>query len=477
MPRDIFSFPDPFSAAAKDAVPIAALTEKGFKAWLGAQKDAALKNRIAQAGFKAAPGSVLLHYSGAGTLERVLLGVPAAIGFYDGAPAAERLKKELSADYLKKQSFRFEDKDLGKDDLTRLCIGWGLAAYRFDLYKKDGGKPDPRLCWPAKADRKAVQSYLAAICLTRGLINLPAADLGTQELQAAARKIADTFEASYSAVSGAAIKKGFPMIYAVGHSAPKDRQPALIDFSWGNPKHPRVTIVGKGVVYDTGGLNLKPKTLEIMKKDMGGSAHALGLAWLVMALKLPLCLRVLIPTAENVIGSAAYRPGDIIGSRKGLTVEIGNTDAEGRLVVGDALTYACEDKNKPELLIDFCTLTGHARVALGHDIPAIFSNKDKLANELKDNGMDVGDPVWPLPLWELYLKEMASPVADLNNNGTGPAGAIHGALFLHEFIDKAVPWIHVDCYAWMNGSRPGRSQGGAETGLLAVFKMLEKRYA
>jgi leucyl aminopeptidase len=237
-----------------------------------------------------------------------------------------------------------------------------------------------------------------------------------------------------------------------------------------------LTLVGKGVVFDTGGLDLKPPAfMGLMKKDMGGSAHVLGLAHIIMSLKLPVRLRVLVAVAENAVGGASFRPGDIIKSRKGLSVEIGDTDAEGRLVVGDALAYACEGR-KPDLLIDFCTLTGSARAALGYDIPAYFTNKDEHIDDLRNIGMQCEDPVWPLPLYQPYLKEMNSPIADINNIGSGKAGAIHGALFLQQFVDASVEWIHLDCYAWEQSGKAGRPQGGADTGLRSVLKLIEKRF-
>lgn len=243
----------------------------------------------------------------------------------------------------------------------------------------------------------------------------------------------------------------------------------------GDKNDPAVTIVGKGVVFDTGGLNLKPpRFMRYMKKDLGGAAHALGLAWMIMSMNVPVRLKVLVSAAENSVDGNAMRPGDVVKSRKGLTVEITDTDAEGRLVLADALTYGSEDK--PALLIDFATLTGSARSALGWDIPAFFSNQDALLEDLKTAGTEHNDPVWPLPLWKPYLKEMDSKVADFDNIGSGPAGAIHGGLFLEQFLENNTPWIHLDCYAWEQNGKAGRPQGGADTGMRAVFKLIERRY-
>jgi leucyl aminopeptidase len=267
--------------------------------------------------------------------------------------------------------------------------------------------------------------------------------------------------------------EGFPMVHIVGHSSP--RRPLVIDMRRGDPAHPKVTLVGKGVCYDTGGLDLKPHSaMEFMKKDMGGAAHVLGLAVLIMKSGLPVNLRVIIPAVENSVSGNAFRLGDVFPSRKGLTVENGNTDAEGRLILADCLTLASEDE--PELIIDFATLTGSARVGLGFDIPAFFSNRSETLDELKETAMAVSDPLWPLPLWAPYRKDIEGTVADLCNVGKARGDAIHAALFLQEFLTGAPEWIHLDIYAWEEKGRPGRPKGGAETGLLAVYRFLQSRY-
>jgi len=270
------------------------------------------------------------------------------------------------------------------------------------------------------------------------------------------------------------IKQNFPMIFDVGKAS--TRRPRLLDFSWGVKKHPAVTLVGKGVCFDTGGLDIKPSQFMLtMKKDMGGSAHVLGLAHMIMSLNLPIRLRVLIPAVENSIDGNAYRPSDILQSRKGITVEVGNTDAEGRLVLADALALACEEP--PELLIDFATLTGAARVAVGFELPALFSNNDDTAYAIQKQSStnEVGDPVWNLPLWQPYRKELDSKVADISSTG-GKAGASTAALFLQEFIDNDIEWIHMDVFAWEQKGKPGRPHGGADTGMRAIFAFLEDRY-
>lgn len=333
----------------------------------------------------------------------------------------------------------------------------------------------PVLVWPEGVDKKRVAAIVEGLCLVKTLINIPSNRLGTDELADAAAQVARQGRASFlRIVDKDLIDQNFPMIYEVGKASP--RRPQLIDINWGDEDHPRLTLVGKGVVFDTGGLDLKPPAfMLLMKKDMGGAAHVLALAHVIMALQLPVRLRVLISAAENSVGGESFRPGDVLNSRKGLTVEVGDTDAEGRLVVADALTYACEGE-KPDLVVDYCTLTGSARAALGYDIPAFFSNKDSLLEDLKNLGAANEDPVWPLPLWQPYLKEMNSAIADINNIGTGKAGAVHGALFLQQFIDPSVDWIHMDCYAWEQSGKPGRPQGGADTGLRSMLALLEKRY-
>ncbi|CAG0907459.1 unnamed protein product, partial [Cyprideis torosa] len=360
-----------------------------------------------------------------------------------------------------------------EDVANKIAIGWGLGAYRFDIYKKDD-TAIPTLLWPANTNHEEVTATIESVCLLRNLINTPPNVLGTDELADAAKEVAKRHKAKVKIIhDDDLLKKNFPLIYNVGKASP--RPPQLIDITWGNKKHPKVTIVGKGIVYDTGGLNLKPGMyMRDMKKDMGGAAHALGTAWMIMALNLPVQLRVLLPVAENSVAGNSYRPGDVLTSRKGLTVEIDDTDAEGRLVVADALTYASEDK--PDLLIDFCTLTGAARVALGFDIPAFFSNRETVIEKLRHSSLEKDDALWPLPLWDGYEKEMDSNVADLINGGSGRAGAIHGGLFLQRFIEPHIDWIHLDCYAWEQNGKPGRPKGGADTGMRAIAGFIRDKY-
>lgn len=430
--------------------------------------------QMEQAGFVGKDKDFCVLRDDTGKVTDILFGLKTPIGLYALSSLFEKLRNEFSSDFLSSIVFQIQN-PLNADDAVQACIGWGLASYRFDRYKKQKPSALPVLVWPQNADKLRVKAVIEGLCLVKTLINLPANDLGTDELAEAATFIAKQGKATFSRiVDKDLIDKNFPMIYEVGKASP--RRPQLVEFLWGDESNPLLTLVGKGVVFDTGGLDIKPPAfMGLMKKDMGGAAHVLGLAHIIMSLKLPVRLRVLIAVAENAVGGASFRPGDVISSRKGLSVEIGDTDAEGRLVVGDALTYACEGR-KPDLLIDFCTLTGSARAALGYDIPAYFTNKEDKIDVLRHIGAACEDPVWPLPLHQAYLKEMNSPIADINNIGSGKAGAIHGALFLQQFIDPNVEWIHLDCYAWEQSGKAGRPQGGADTGLRTVFKLIETRF-
>lgn len=445
--------------------PVAAADFKGWAKKQGAAAQAAM----AQAGFEAKDGQVFALSGKDGTIHTVAAGAGERAGFYDFAVIVKKLPQILSDSILREASFSPGGKGT---DFTACCIGWALGCYRFDLYKEDK-TPLPRLVMPQGTDKQRVIGMAEAIGMLRDLVNMPANDLGPAELEQAARELANGFDAALKTVEGAALKREFPLVFAVGDSSP--RRPRLIDLQWGNPKHPRVTLVGKGVCFDTGGLDIKPSQyMALMKKDMGGAAHALALARLVMGMKLPVRLRVLIPAVENAVSGDSFRPGDIFKSRKGLAVENTNTDAEGRLVLADALTCASEEK--PDLIIDFATLTGSARAALGPDIPALFSNSDKLAEEMRRLSFKADDPVWPMPLWQGYRKTIESANGDLVNSAAVPGDLIYSALFLESFLVHPVDWIHLDIFAWENAGRPGRPKGGADTGLRAAFALLEKRY-
>ncbi|MFZ2995118.1 leucyl aminopeptidase family protein [Sphingobium sp.] len=357
------------------------------------------------------------------------------------------------------------------------ALGWLTAQYRFDRYRKDENPVGRRILLSRDIAHIDDSVRLAqAVALVRDLVNTPAADLGPAELEAATRQVADSFDAHVEVTRGDVLEQGYPMIHAVGKAADKAFAPRLIELTWGDPAAPRIAIVGKGICFDSGGLDIKPSSgMRLMKKDMGGAAHALALAQLIMGARLPVRLHLLIPAAENAIAGNAFRPGDILRSRRGLSVEIGNTDAEGRLVLGDALTRAGEEK--PELLIDFATLTGAARVAVGPDLPALFANDDALAADMAAAGDAVDDPTWRLPLWDGYADMLKSDIADINNAGEGGfAGAITAALFLKRFVPDDTPWLHLDTFAWRPASKPGRPKGGEALGLRAAFRLLQQRY-
>ncbi|WP_265570399.1 leucyl aminopeptidase family protein [Sphingomicrobium nitratireducens] len=358
------------------------------------------------------------------------------------------------------------------------ALGWLLAQHKFDRYLTSKPEPaGPRVLLTGKAaDIDRTVALAEATVMVRDLVNTPAEDLGPAEIEAVICDLGKTHGADVTVHQGDGLAKDFPMVHAVGKAAAAGREPRLVELEWGNKDAPRLAIVGKGVVFDSGGLDIKAsKGMRIMKKDMGGSAHAIALARLVMTLKLKVRLHLVIPTVENAIDGRALRPGDIIASRKGLTVEIDNTDAEGRLILGDALALAGE--KEPGLVIDFATLTGAARVALGPDLPAMFANDDAVATALEEAGTDEGDPLWRMPLWDGYDKMLASDIADMaNSSDSGFAGCITAALFLRRFVDAGTPWIHFDTFAWNPSAQPGRPKGGEALGLRAAFALIEERY-
>ncbi|MDQ2877666.1 MAG: leucyl aminopeptidase family protein [Pseudomonadota bacterium] len=357
-------------------------------------------------------------------------------------------------------------------------FGWCLAQHRFDRYRKDVGTAGPRVLLTGEPARIEETLRLAdATATVRDLVNTAAADLGPAELETEVAALAKRRDATLTVTKGADLATGYPMIQAVGQAAAKGREPRLIELEWGNPQHPRIAIVGKGVCFDSGGLDIKPSAgMRLMKKDMGGAAHALALAGLVMAVRLKVRLHLLIPAVENSIAGNAFRPGDVLATRKGLTVENTNTDAEGRLILGDALTKAGE--SEPALILDFATLTGAARVALGPDLPATFANDEALVADLLAAGTAAHDPLWRMPLWDGYDEMFKSDVADLVNAPDGGfAGAVTAALFLRRFVPEETPWAHLDTFAWRPAGKPGRPKGGEALGLRAAWGMLKGRYA
>ena len=356
-------------------------------------------------------------------------------------------------------------------------LGWVLGQYRFDRYRKAEGE-GPRILLSAEPARIAESLKIAAATArVRDLVNIGASDLGPAELEAEARVLAETHNGVLTVTRGDALARGYPMIHTVGQAAAKGREPRLIELEWGDPKHPRIALVGKGVCFDSGGLDIKPSSgMRLMKKDMGGAAHVLALAGLVMAARLKVRLHLLIPAVENAVAGNAFRPGDVLATRKGITVENTNTDAEGRLILGDALTKAGEDK--PELILDFATLTGAARTALGPDLPATFVNDEPLAEALLAAAREVDDPLWRMPLWDGYDEMLKSDIADMVNAPDGGyAGAVTAALFLRRFVPEGTPWAHLDTFAWRPSTKPGRPKGGDALGLRAAWAMLKGRYS
>jgi len=378
-----------------------------------------------------------------------------------------------AAETLPEGNYRLIDLEPGA-----ATLGWLLAQYRFDRYRKDDKAVGPRVLLTTQVSQVESTIRMAeAVAMVRDLVNTPTSDMGPARLEDIAEEITSTFSATMEVVRGDALEGGYPMVHAVGRAADRTSAPRLIEFTWGNPANPKVAIIGKGVCFDSGGLDIKPSSaMRLMKKDMGGAAHALALATLVMESRLPLQLHVLIPAVENAISGNAFRPGDVLTSRAGTTVEIGNTDAEGRLVLADAITRASE--LRPDLILDFATLTGAARVALGPDLPALFCSDDALAEQFQTAAARVDDPLWRLPLWAGYMDMLKSDVADINNAGEGGfAGAITAALFLRKFVPKTVPWAHIDTFAWRAAARPGRPKGGEALGLRAAFAMLQARFS
>ena len=355
--------------------------------------------------------------------------------------------------------------------------GWLTAQHRFTRYKDAKDAAGPRVLLTAEV--KAIDAAIAearAVTLVADLVNTPAEDMGPAALEDTAETIAKRHGATVKVVHGDALETGYPMIHAVGRAAARHHAPRLIRLEWGKDSDPLVAVVGKGVCFDSGGLDIKPAAgMLLMKKDMGGAAHALALADLIMGANLPVRLHLLVPAVENAISGNAFRPGDVLRSRKGLTVEIGNTDAEGRLVLGDALTRASEDN--PDLIIDFATLTGAARVALGPDLPALMTRRDETATALLEAGVACDDPCWRMPLHDPYREWLASDIADMNNtHTTGFAGASVAGLFLDKFVGDGIDWAHFDTFAWRPVAKPGRPKGGAALGLRAAFRMLRARY-
>jgi leucyl aminopeptidase len=435
-----------------------------YREWLGAQPPER-RAWLVGSGFEPNAGSSALLPGPDGGPAGALLLLDQSGGPWDFAAARGRLPAG---------DWRFEDAG-GAFDRGVAALGWALASYRFERYRKSEAGP-ARLAIDADAATERACAIAEAVYLARDLINTPAGDLGPAELSDAAAAVASRSGAAFRTVEDETLlAEQYPAIYAVGKAS--TRPPRVIDLIWGEPDAPKVTLVGKGVCFDTGGLDLKPASgMQLMKKDMGGAAVTLALAQAVMALALPVRLRLLIGAVENSVSGSSFRPGDVLRTRKGLTVEIGNTDAEGRLVLADLLAEA--DDERPALLVDCATLTGAARVALGPDLPALFTPDDRLADDLLAAGAAAFEPLWRLPLHGPYRELIDSLLADLNNAGKGGfAGAITAALFLERFVTETRSWAHMDIYAWNPEGRPGRPKGGEATGLRALLQAIEGRFA
>jgi leucyl aminopeptidase len=444
------------------AIPLLPVLQSELAEWL-ANAPERHRRWITSVGFEAGPGDWLGLPGEDGKLEAVVFGMQEEGWLYQLAS----LPTQLPPGNYRLVSIWDEDQRI------QASIGWGLAAYRYDRYLKED-KPRPRLCLEADIG-EVVELMYGAQSLVRDLVNTPTEDMGPDELADAVIRVSDDCGAKTDVVTGSdLLTENFPAVHAVGRAA--EQAPRFIAMTWGERHHPLLALVGKGVCFDSGGLDIKPAAgMLLMKKDMGGAAHVLALAQLVMKYELPVRLMLLIPAVENSIAGNAYRPGDVVHTRKGLTVEIGNTDAEGRVVMADGLAYACE--HNPDLVIDFATLTGAARVALGADLPPVFSNHLEIAHSIAEAGERVEDPVWVMPLFQPYRKLLKSEIADLNNISKGTyGGCITAALFLEHFLEEGTPWVHIDTFAWNQSSRPGRPVGGEALGLRAVFNYLRERY-
>ncbi|QYE34792.1 leucyl aminopeptidase family protein [Polymorphobacter sp. PAMC 29334] len=439
---------------------IALVDSAGLADWLAAASDRA-RVAVDAAGFVGGAGEVVIVGGDAAGDWSVLAGVVDRLDPWALAAAAEKLPAG---------TYRLADAAPGP-----AAFGWLMAQHRFDRYRAPKVAAPRILLTPDTASIDATVQLAEATALVRDLVDTPAGDMDPAALADAIRAEGERFGAIVDVITGDDLRTGFPAIDAVGRAAAVG--PRLIDLTWGDPAHPKLTLVGKGVTFDSGGLDIKPASgMRLMKKDMGGAAHALALARLVMGAGLPVRLRLIVPAVENAIAGNAFRPGDVLRTRAGITVEVGNTDAEGRLILADALALAQEDA--PDLLLDMATLTGAARVALGPDLPALFSHSDGIAAEILAGGVTARDQLWRMPLWAPYAEMIKSGIADIDNSGEGGfAGCITAALFLDRFVAAGVPWAHVDLFAWNPVAKPGRPKGGAATGLRALWSMLQNRFA
>jgi leucyl aminopeptidase len=457
-----------FAEATEKSVPIWFVSKDDWADFRAGLSEIAARF-VAATGFEPAPGRHLLVPGGEGALQAVYFAIEAK-----GAWADPFLAGKL-AGLLPAGVYRFENQPHGSTAAAELAaLAWLLSSYRFTRYKP-APAPLPRLRAPEGVDAGRLERIATGITLARDLINTPANDLGPEALEEAALALAKRHRLKPVVIRGEKLlKEKFPLIHAVGKAAAQE--PRLVDFSWGPPNAPKVTLVGKGVCFDTGGLDIKPDSaMALMKKDMAGAATALGLAHMIMDAELAVRLRVLLPIVENSISGNAFRPGDVYPSRKGPTVEIGNTDAEGRLILADALALA--DEEAPDFLFDFATLTGAARVAMGPDLPPFYTGDDEFAAAIAYHGNAVNDPVWRLPLWPPYASLLEGKVGEINNIGGTPfAGSIIAALFLKRFVEQTKFWAHFDIFGWTPSAKPGRPEGGEAQTARLLFDLLEKRF-
>ena len=447
-----------------DTIALVALTGTDLDAYLATRSERT-RRWVASQHFRAQPLTHCIVPNDEGGISEVLVGV---VNSTDVNTLAHLPLMLPPGDYV------LADRGLALD-AARVALGFALGSYQFARYKKPRRDP-ARLMAPLGHYLDEVAALAAATARTRDLVNTPTEHMGPADLGEVTRAIATRFGANYREwIGNELLDANFPAIHAVGRAS--HRAPRLLELLAGDPTHPEVAIIGKGVCFDTGGLDIKAADgMRHMKKDMGGAAHAIALAELVLERRLPIRLRLLIPAIENAISANAYRQGEVICTRSGLTVEIDNTDAEGRVILCDALSYAAE--SKPALMIDFATLTGAARIALGPDLPALFGNDDVLRDQLAAISREVQDPLWPMPLWQPYLTMLESGIADLaNSSASRHAGAITAALYLQRFVASTIPWLHLDTYAWNDSERPGRPRGGEAMGLRAVYELLKRRYA
>ena len=453
----------PFVDRSSSALPVQLVTEPQWRNWLKEQS-AARRAWIESTGVAGKSGDLVLLPGNNGKAAAAVLVLSGKPNLWEFGALATRLPEA---------TWKLAT-DTDPVSPTDVAVAIGLGTWRFERYRSKKGKPAAKLLWPDGADKKRATAMIEALCMARDLITTPSSDMGPAELASAAQSLAKQHGARLKVIVGNdLLKQNYPMVHAVGRASA--RAPRLIDLTWGKREAPKVTLVGKGVCFDTGGLDLKPATGMLnMKKDMGGAATMLAVAAMVMAAKLPVRLRLLVPAVENSVSGNAFRPLDVVPTRKGITVEIGNTDAEGRLILCDALHEGASEK--PMMMVDCATLTGAARVALGTDLPALFCNDEELANDLIECGKQVHDPMWRLPLFAGYRRLLDSKVADINNApGVAFGGAITAALYLKEFVPDDVPWAHFDMMAWNNTSRPGRPEGGEAQAARAIFAAIEQR--